>query len=244
MKEDKKIFLSRIDDWVMQSEKEYFSVCTPFLSEDELLELKQYCKKSVRYTLNGGYEGAIRCKVIFGDIDKWSSDIICLVAKINFSNEKIEHRDVLGALMSLNIDRNQFGDIIIEENEVIIFTSNCWKLLVIEECTKIRNTNVKFTQSSKQYSREHKYEIISGFVKSERIDAIVACIISSSRSSVKELFDDQMIKVNGHIVKKITKVINENDIISIRKHGRFIYKGISKKSKKDRLLVEFAKYIS
>ncbi len=54
---------------------------------------------------------------------------------------------------------------------------------------------------------------------------------------------DDLIKVNHLISNKNTKNLNEEDIISIRKYGRYIIKDTKNTSKKGKIVVKYGKYV-
>lgn len=235
--------LSRIDDWVLRAEKGYSAVATPFLNESEIETVKKYCGNKVLFSIDGGSPYAKRAKVIFHGQTPWESDIVCLVAKIRRGSDPLEHRDVLGALMNLNIDRNQFGDCWVDEDKVVVYTSKHLSISIQQDCTKIRRTNVHFEESEERYVQPLQKESHAGFVSSERIDSIVGCMINKSRADAQSLIESQRVQVNHQIVNKQTKICNVGDVISIRGSGRFIYKGVSKLSKKNRMLIEYERYV-
>ncbi len=58
-----------------------------------------------------------------------------------------------------------------------------------------------------------------------------------SRSQVLPLFNTEKVFVNGAIKTSPSLNINVNDKVSVRGFGRFIYKGILRTTKKDRLVI-------
>lgn len=67
-------------------------------------------------------------------------------------------------------------------------------------------------------------------------------IAHCSRSKAKEMLKAQYVKVNDIVLDENTQLC-DNDFVSIRKVGRFQYKGIDAKTKKDRLVLRFEQYI-
>ena len=76
--------------------------------------------------LSGGYEQAERQMVAFipdALCYEWSYPFVCIHAVPQYPKyaEKLTHRDVLGALMHLGLDRSKIGDIVLLENDIYIF---------------------------------------------------------------------------------------------------------------------------
>ena len=86
---------------------------------------------------------------------------------------------------------------------------------------------------------EKKYDDFEIVSSSFRLDSIVAKITNKSRSKVKELLEQDFVKLNHVIVKSGEKTCAVEDIISIRKYGRFIIKDYkqNKKSLKYRITI-------
>ena len=75
-----------------------------------------------------------------------------------------------------------------------------------------------------------------------RLDSVVSQLAHCSRSKAKEMLKAQYVKVNDIVLDENTQLC-DNDFVSIRKVGRFQYKGIDAKTKKDRLVLRFEQYI-
>ena len=86
---------------------------------------------------------------------------------------------------------------------------------------------------------EKKYEDFEIVSSSFRLDSIVAKITNKSRSKVKEFLDQDFIKLNHVTVRNGEKNCAIQDIISIRKYGRFVIKEYkqNKKSLKYRITI-------
>ena len=71
------------------------------------------------------------------------------------------------------------------------------------------------------------------------MDSIVAKITNKSRSTVKEFLEQEFVKLNHVTVKNGEKNCAVDDILSIRKYGRFTIKNFeqNKKSLKYRLTI-------
>ena len=79
-------------------------------------------------------------------------------------------------------------------------------------------------------------------VSSERLDSIVSELINISRTSVVSGIESGNIMLNYAIQKRKDKYISISDVITIRKHGKYIFSedlGVTKKGKKKLL---FKKY--
>ena len=71
---------------------------------------------------------------------------------------------------------------------------------------------------------------------------ILSALTGLSRWHVGELFSKERVTVNGRIVTKESTGLKCGDVFSARGFGKYIYDGISGKSKKERLYVTVRKY--
>ena len=218
---------------------------TKFLTNFEQIVLSQivaYNYSDFKVEFFGGFDDAERkkAKIISNEYYEIDYDIVCLKAKFNNKFNKIEHRNILGAIHNLGINFNRFGDIIVLENEVYIFVDEEIADVISMEFTKAGRVNLNFERVDlSDVTIEKKYEDFEIVSSSFRIDSIVAKITNKSRSKVKEFLEQDFIKLNHVILRNGEKTCTTDDIISIRKYGRFVVKDYrqNKKSLKYRITI-------
>ena len=218
---------------------------TKFLTNFEQVVLSQivaYNYSDFKVEFFGGFDDAERkkAKIISNEYYDVDYDIVCLKAKFNNKFNKVEHRNILGAVHNLGINFNRFGDIIVLENEVYIFVDEEIADYIAMEFTKAGRVNLDFQRVDlAEVGIEKKYEDFEIVSSSFRIDSIVAKITNKSRSKVKEFLEQDFIKLNHVILRNGEKTCTPDDIISIRKYGRYVVKGYTqnKKSLKYRITI-------
>ena len=218
---------------------------TKFLTNFEQVVLSQivaYNYGDFKVEFFGGFDDAERkkAKIISNEYYDVDYDIVCLKAKFNNKFNKVEHRNILGAVHNLGINFNRFGDIIVLENEVYIFVDEEIVDYIAMEFTKAGRVNLDFQRVDlAEVGIEKKYEDFEIVSSSFRIDSIVAKITNKSRSKVKEFLEQDFIKLNHVVLRNGEKTCTLEDTISIRKYGRFVVKGYTqnKKSLKYRITI-------
>ena len=218
---------------------------TKFLTNFEQVVLSQivaYNYGDFKVEFFGGFDNAERkkAKIISNEYYDVDYDIVCLKAKFNNKFNKVEHRNILGAVHNLGINFNRFGDIIVLENEIYIFVDDEIADYIAMEFTKAGRVNLDFQRVDLiEVKIEKKYEDFEIVSSSFRIDSIVAKITNKSRSKVKEFLEQDFIKLNHVILRNGEKTCTPDDIISIRKYGRYVVKGYTqnKKSLKYRITI-------
>ena len=218
---------------------------TKFLTNFEQIVLSQivaYNYSDFKVEFFGGFDDAERkkAKIISNEYYDVDYDIVCLKAKFNNKFNRVEHRNILGAVHNLGINFNRFGDIIVLENEVYIFVDEEIADYIAMEFTKAGRVNLDFQRVDlAEVGIEKKYEDFEIVSSSFRIDSIVAKITNKSRGKVKEFLEQDLIKLNHVILRNGEKTCTTDDIISIRKYGRFVVKDYrqNKKSLKYRITI-------
>ena len=233
----------RFEELSQRANERGYTVFSDFLGLSEISEFCAMCF-SVSATLWGGYEDAERCVACFGDRDYFTDNtdypIKCiLISPVNQKfADSLSHRDFLGSLMGLGIRREVLGDIIINENCGYLFCLENIADYIIENLTHVRHTTVKCEITEEipvgVLPQPENREII---VSSERLDVIISAIYKMSRSQVLPIFHTEKVFVNGAVKTSPSATINISDKISVRGFGRFIYKGVLRTTKKDRLVI-------
>ena len=158
--------------------------------------------------------------------------------------EPLTHRDILGSLMSLGIDRAKTGDIVLWEDRWYLFCHSTLAPMICEELTRIRHTSVKCTACSfTEFSYKPKTETLRGSVASVRLDSVIALAFHASRSSLLALIEGEKVFVNGKLITTNAYSLREGDIVSVRGLGKFCYKEAVGQTKKGRCMVEIEKYV-
>lgn len=236
--------LVRLKDLQRQSERQNRHIESFFLNEEELAVAQTEFKEGPLLRYDGGYENALKKKAIFlSDEEDGFSDIVCLQADVDQRFRKISHRDILGALMHLQIDRHSFGDFWIEENHIYIYTSSLMAEFLIDNLIRISNLNVSFYLIEDHPEQKFQYKKRTAIVSSLRLDAIVASLAHISRTDAKHMITQGLVQVNHVTLVEPDELCNNNCTISIRGKGRFRYTGSVHKTKKDRIVVEFLESI-
>ena len=199
-------------------------------------------------TAFGGYPDAERVVVRFGNEEAISYKepfpiAVLEVKPVNkrFTDE-LTHRDYLGALMNLGIEREVIGDILIGENRAWIMVLEKMAEHICRELTQIKHTTVYVEQiSALPENVLPKKETVLLNVASPRIDSVAARFCNISRGKISELFAAGKILINGTECHSPDRLLKENDRITVRGFGRFRYKGIHKETKKKRDVVMIEK---
>lgn len=234
--------MASVNDYLKRAKQTGF-VLTKFLDTAESSSLRVQKENSLNIYYSGGYEEAERVRAIIVDSNETEPvedefQIRLIEATFKANNTNINHRHVLGTLMSFGFKREHLGDIIVTENASYIYVTNEMAPYIIEQLDKINNIPVEtkiLDTNILPITKEIKQENIN--VASLRLDVVIAKVLCKSRSDVLELINKGFVQLN-HIEKtNPSYFLKENDLISIRHFGRITIGEVVATTKKDRLIL-------
>ena len=217
---------------------------TDFLGLNEMSlfeEVKsEFC--GINYKKFGGSAGCERVVVRFGDEESFGYDEEFPISILKISPvsqkfaDRLTHRDFLGALLNLGIEREKLGDIAVIDNSAYLFLLSDVKEYVKDSLTRVKHTDVRLSEmenidADSLFKTERRRVQIS----SERLDAVISKLFNISRESSAALFKRGLVFINGRGCESISKAPKENDVISVRGYGKFIYRGFESKTRKGKL---------
>lgn len=134
----------------------------------------------------------------------------------------LSHRNLLGAIMSIGVDRALIGDIV-NGDKIQFAVTSPFADLFKRELTKIKNAPLKLTEvPHNDFIDAHvNTKAVSILSSSYRIDSIVSLVLKEGRAKSKERIEKEKVKVNHSIVDEPSFIIETGDIISVRGFGRF-----------------------
>ena len=208
---------------------------------------KEFC--GATYQKFGGADGAERVIIRFGSEDElgYSVPFPISIVKIEPLSakyaDKLTHRDFLGALLNLGIERDRLGDIVIIDNVGYVFAIDSIADYIADSLTRVKRTDVKSViitelPEGNLYRTERRMVQANG----ERLDALIAKLFSLSREDAQTLFKRGMVFADGREIESTSYIPKENEKISVRGHGRFIYIGPESLSRKGKLNIALDLY--
>lgn len=202
---------------------------------------------NVQWLADGGYENAERKRlVIFPDYKHYDSieDFIALLKiKHNAKTGDLTHRDYLGALLSLGIEREIIGDIIVGEDWAYLFTTSEMKDFIKFNLNTVGSSKVMIedADSLPDDVESDQMIIIAGTVASLRIDSVISMVLRLSRQKSQSLVTSHKVKINWVPVQKNMLLLKERDMISVSGFGRFKLLSIGNLTRSQRWRIEVGK---
>lgn len=192
----------------------------------------------VKYVLFGGYENSeLKIITIFPQYLNYIDEYDINVFKFK-SIENIIHKDILGSLIGLGINRRKIGDILIDENFTYFFVKKEISNFILSSFNKVSKYNISLEITYDISNLPVKKFVSKKYIVSSlRLDNFISKILNISRSKSLLLIQKEKVKVNYKVQKKSSYELNIGDIISIRKFGRFIFYEILGMTKRNNYII-------
>jgi len=200
--------------------------------------------------LFGGAEGCERRMIRFGSEDElgYSCDYPIRLIKASAKDPKFSdgfsHRDLLGALMNLGIKRQMLGDIAIDGKDGFIFCHEKIADFILSELKKAKHTVLTLSLYEGEVG-DVIFKKEPGQVQcaSLRLDCVVAKVWELSRSEAQELIATGKVFLGGMQCLDNSYELKEEQVVSVRGYGKFIYKNVLSLSKKGKLNLLIERYV-
>jgi RNA-binding protein YlmH len=252
MNDDTELLKKRLKELYDKADNGAYYTFTDFLGLMEQSVLAEIMPRLYRGSVDtyGGAEGAERVMIRFGsesDLGYSMPYPISLLKVEPLSQkyaEKLSHRDFLGAIMNLGIERDTMGDIVIIDNVGYIFVKEDMATYIADSLTKVRRTDVKAEVTETLPDGElYRTERRNVQANGERLDALVAKVFSLPREEAQSLFKKRLVFADGRQIDSTSYVPKQNEKISVRGHGRFIYLGPQSLTRKGKMNISVEIYI-
>lgn len=263
MIKDDSFLLARTEDRIQQADSQYRIVSGDFLDMHQKRILSDYFRSRslpVKAIFYGGYPDAERCMPVFipdyvemprEGVPEEVQELLRVVrVTLAKGSRQLTHRDYLGSLLSLGLDREVTGDILVKEPDGrtgggadIIVRADIAEFIELHYDRAGRNSlSVEILPISQLQQGSFKTEEKKDTVASLRLDSIVAAAFGLSRGRAAEAIRRGIVSVNSMEALRVDMEIARGDRIVLRGKGRAILAEVGGTTRKDRIKVKFSIY--
>lgn len=201
------------------------------------------------YVIYGGHTHPDRVVIRFGNEEDLGYTVPFPVSCLHVEplNRKfadvLSHRDFLGALMNLGIDRSTIGDIRVGDREAYLFCQETIAEYICQNLNQIKHTHVachvtdNYTEPEEEAPEEKMIQ-----VSSCRVDALIAKVYNMSRSDCLELFRTGKVFVDGRSCESNSRLLKGGETINARGYGKFTFSGDARETRKGKLAITVSVY--
>jgi RNA-binding protein YlmH len=233
------------------------------MSRGELREATDYLRSvgaGGRYVCYGGYGESERQRIFF--LPDYITDAECYDDILPYIEKepieallisgsgyrKLTHRDLLGSLLALGIERDVIGDVAFLDGDgfsAVVFCDALISEFIMLELCRVANdaVKVKRTVVDKDFAPHRSFLHISDTVASSRIDSVVAALCSLSRDKARAAVVSELVEVDFAVESRPDHQISAPCIVSVRGYGRFKVNSVSDMTRKGRLRLDADKYL-
>ena len=204
----------------------------------------------------GGYEDAERRIAAFysGDEpEEWEIPLTCLTITWREKYGSPAHRDVLGALMGLGMNREQFGDIAPAAPDapgrkdgtgmMYLFLMEESASYVAASLTSCGRATVKLAPAEGEIKiAPPEGTVFRATVQSTRLDAVIAAGYKLSRSEARKIVESGLVKKNHAEELRPDAELKPGDLLSVRGRGRLKLEEIQGETRRGRTALQIVKY--
>ena len=248
---DERVLLGHILDKYDQCRQRNLPTNTAFLTPAEArsaLDLLHAAAVHEGFALLGGYEGAERRMLFF--LPDWqeeadTAEAMAFLRARWHESEQPTHRDLLGSLMALGVERETLGDILVSEGSSDLVVSAGVAQYLLDNWSGAGRTALRLTAigADELSIPAQRVKEIHDTVATLRLDAVTAAGFSMSRSKAAELIAAGRVQKNHRETTKGDASVAQGDIISARGLGKFEVAEVGGLSKKGRTGILLRRYL-
>lgn len=262
MKEDE-LLIAHIEDKLQQAADRYMVTSGDFLDIHQRKVCEDYFrsrKLPVRAVFYGGYDDAERCMPVFlpdyvemteDAVPEEVTELMCIArVKAPKGSRTLTHRDYLGSLLALGLDREVTGDILVKQPDErsgggadIVIQSEIAEFIEMNYAKAGRTSlSVEILPINMLDTGSVNIVEKQDTVASLRLDSIVSSAFALSRAKAAEAIRRGIVSVNSVEALKVDMEIREADKIVMRGKGKAVLKEVGNTTRKDRIRITFNLY--
>lgn len=243
-RKDEQPFIEQVIGWQREVEDRYAPKLTDFLDPRQRFIVESIIRQTEELILQatGTFKGAERERVLIAPsyFVPEINDFQIVVFTVNYPAKfvQLKHPDVLGALLSVGLERGKFGDIRVAENTIQFAVAQEVADYVRANLTSIGKVKVhveELAENTVLIDMEEQWSEQSHTIASMRLDVVLATVANISRQKAQSLVTAGRVKVNWTVREAVAFELQEGDILSARGFGRFKILETAGRTKKDKI---------
>lgn len=256
--EEEKILAARAQDLIRKCDSDNCPVFSDFLSDREkeivLCKARELGAAGSVITF-GGFPDAERTMAgffpdycLYMEKEELLDEFPIVMLEIKCSGfREHNHRDFLGSVLGLGLERFVVGDIIVGENgcNAFVFVHERIADFLVENLKLVGRDGVKVAVCPQSCVTDIKVktEQINGTAASLRADALISEVLNLSRDKTVKLIEAGLVTVDHAPVTEKSTEIGQGSIFTVRGYGKYRLSGVGDRNRKDRIRFTVEKYV-
>ncbi|WP_018921326.1 RNA-binding protein [Salsuginibacillus kocurii] len=251
-RKDEHPFIDQVLEWKDIVQTRYTAKLTDFLDprQQEIVRSVIGKDEEILLSFDGGFNGPVERRraliaPFYESNERGQFELVLLELTYPGRFVELSHRDLLGALMSLGVRREKFGDIVKQGDTFQFLVAKEIATFVEMNLTSVGNTSVSLRTLplAQALTVTEEWSEAKGFVKSFRLDVLLAEIYRLSRTKALPFIEKGRVKVNWQTIEEPSFIVEPGDFISVRGLGRSKLLSIEGESKKGSFFIHYGKKI-
>ena len=171
---------------------------------------------------------------------------VCPISVKGSGFRELSHRDYLGSILGLGLERDVVGDILIPDaHTAILFTDTRVGDFLKTSLEKVATDTVKVSSvpEGTPLAGTRRLQPISDTVASERLDCVVAALCNLSREKAQMTVRSGLCELDYEAVEDCSATVTAPAVISVRGYGKFAVHAFDGMTRKGRVRLVAGKYI-
>ena len=270
-----RLLLSRLDDLVKKSGRGEAAV-SPYLTPREAKYARIHLSSRLSAgtaVLWGGYPEAERVRVVIlpdyteglvdpaalgsdpvaaltdaglDDLAETVRGAVCPVLVTGSGFRELSHRDYLGSVLGLGLERDAIGDILMPDaHSAILLTDTRVGDFLTTQMEKVATDTVRVSRlpEGTALTGTRRLQPITDTVASERLDCVVAALCNLSREKAQMAVKSGLVELDYEAVEDCSATVEAPAVISVRGFGKFAVHSFDGTTRKGRIRLAAGKYM-
>ena len=171
---------------------------------------------------------------------------VCPVLVKGSGFRELSHRDYLGSVLGLGLERDAFGDILMPDtHSAILLTDTRVGDFLTTQLEKVATDTVKVSRlpEGTALTGTRRLQPITDTVASERLDCVVAALCNLSREKAQMAVKSGLVELDYEAVEDCSATVDAPAVISVRGFGKFAVHAFDGTTRKGRIRLVAGKYV-
>lgn len=248
------LIIAKIEDKIDQCRDGWYVTASGFLDSHEQALTRNAVMHAagVRTLMYGGYDDAERRMLVcipaelpISDEEATEGLVSVLRVKKHAISRSLSHRDYLGSILGLGIERRLIGDILVRDDGADIFIVPEAADFLLREYHQVGRTEVRTEGLSVRdvIIPDVRCEMIRDTVSSVRLDSVISSAFRLSRSNAAEAIRKGLVSVDHVECLKTDSKVEEGAILTLKGKGKAVLEEIGSESRKNRIWIRVKRYL-
>ncbi|MBQ2249174.1 MAG: hypothetical protein IIW07_01605 [Clostridia bacterium] len=178
------------------------------------------------------------CEEVLSLLSEDAEEGVCALRVRGSGFQTLRHKDYLGSLLALGIERDSFGDIALQsDHEAILFCTRPMRTFLLAHLERVGKDAVRCSPYTLEegFTDGRQYRPIHGTVASARLDCVVAALTNLSREDAQRAIREGRVEVDFEEETRTDLSLTPPATLSIRGYGRFRLRAFEGETRKGRL---------